>query len=50
MTALADPHATGPGVASTGDARRPEYRPQMPDGSMGPRVVTGWDVRTNRRL
>jgi type VI secretion system secreted protein Hcp len=27
-----------------------EYRPQMPDGSLGPPVVTGWDVRTNRRL
>jgi type VI secretion system secreted protein Hcp len=27
-----------------------EYRPQMPDGSMGPPVVTGWDVRANRRL
>ena len=27
-----------------------EYRPQMPDGSLGPPVVTGWDVRANRRL
>lgn len=27
-----------------------EYRPQMPDGSLGQPVVTGWDVRTNRRL
>ena len=27
-----------------------EYRPQMPDGSMGPAVITGWDVRTNRPL
>jgi type VI secretion system secreted protein Hcp len=27
-----------------------EYRPQMPDGSMGPPIVTGWDVRANRRL
>ena len=27
-----------------------EYRPQMPDGSLGQPVVTGWDVRANRRL
>ncbi len=27
-----------------------EYRPQMPDGSVGPPVVTGWDIRANRRL
>jgi hypothetical protein len=27
-----------------------EYRPQMPDGSLGPPAVTGWDVRGNRRL
>jgi type VI secretion system secreted protein Hcp len=27
-----------------------EYRPQMPDGSTGPPVVTGWDVRANRPL
>jgi type VI secretion system secreted protein Hcp len=26
-----------------------EYRPQMPDGSLGPPVVAGWDVRANRR-
>jgi type VI secretion system secreted protein Hcp len=26
-----------------------EYRPQMPDGSLGPPVVTGWDVKANRR-
>lgn len=27
-----------------------EYRPQMPDGSLGSPVVIGWDVRGNRRL
>ena len=27
-----------------------EYRPQTPDGSLGPPVVTGWDVKANRRL
>ena len=42
MTSVGDPRETSQGVI--------EYRPQMPDGSMGPPVVTGWDVRTNRRL
>jgi type VI secretion system secreted protein Hcp len=27
-----------------------EYRPQMPDGNLGQPVVTGWDVRANKRL
>jgi type VI secretion system secreted protein Hcp len=27
-----------------------EYRPQMPDGSLGPPTVSGWDVRANKRL
>jgi hypothetical protein len=27
-----------------------EYRPQLPDGSLGQPVVTGWDARANRRL
>ena len=26
-----------------------EYRPQMPDGSLGQPVATGWDVRSNQR-
>jgi type VI secretion system secreted protein Hcp len=25
-----------------------EYRPQMPDGSLGPAAVGGWDVRANK--
>ena len=27
-----------------------EYRPPLPDGSLGQPVVGGWDVRANRRL
>jgi type VI secretion system secreted protein Hcp len=27
-----------------------EYRPQMPDGSLGQPAVGGWDVRGNKRL
>ena len=60
--ALSDVLVTGVRLAETADAPPSaeivlvygriviEYRPQMPDGSMGPPVVTGWDVRANRRL
>lgn len=27
-----------------------EFRPQLPDGNLGPPAVSGWDVRANRRL
>lgn len=26
-----------------------DYRPQMPDGSLGPATTIGWDVRANKR-
>lgn len=29
---------------------RVEYRPQKPDGSLGPPVKAGWDVKANRKL
>jgi type VI secretion system secreted protein Hcp len=27
-----------------------EYRPPMPDGSLGPPTISGWDLRANKRL